>query len=58
MLENSCVPVDFSQDKTTPPSPKCKYRGGGGTQIWFWRGCGADDAKPLPFFRGNFGAGL
>ena len=30
-------------------------RGAGGTQIWFWQGCAADDAKPLPVFRGNFG---
>ena len=23
---------------------------GGGARIWFWRGCAADNAKPLPAF--------
>ena len=31
------------------------HQPGGGTRIWFWRGCAADDAKPLPVFRGHFG---
>ena len=25
--------------------------GGGGTQIWFWRGCAAEAAKPVPIFK-------
>ena len=29
--------------------------GGGGTQIWFRRGCAAEAAKPLPIFKGHFG---
>ena len=29
--------------------------GGGGTQIWFRRGCAAEAAKPIPIFKGNFG---
>ena len=30
-------------------------RGGGGTQIWFRRGCAAEAAKPVPIFKGHFG---
>ena len=30
-------------------------RGGGGTQIWFQRGCAAEAAKPVPIFKGHFG---
>ena len=29
--------------------------GGGGTQIWFRRGCAAEAAKPVPIFKGHFG---
>ena len=29
--------------------------GGGGTQIWFRRGCAAEAAKPIPIFKGHFG---
>ena len=29
--------------------------GGGGTQIWFRRGCAAGAAKPIPTFKGDFG---
>ena len=29
--------------------------GGGGTQIWFRRGCVAEAAKPVPIFKGHFG---
>ena len=29
--------------------------GGGGTQIWFRRGCAAEAAKPVPIFKGQFG---
>ena len=29
--------------------------GGGGTQIWFRRGCAAEAAKPVPTFKGHFG---
>ena len=28
---------------------------GGGTQIWFRRGCAAEAAKPVPIFKGHFG---
>ena len=28
---------------------------GGGTQIWFRRGCAAEAAKPIPIFKGHFG---
>ena len=28
--------------------------GGEGTQIWFWRGCAAEAAKPVPIFKGHF----
>ena len=28
--------------------------GGGGTQIWFRRGCAAEAAKPVPIFKGHF----
>ena len=27
--------------------------GGGGTQIWFRRGCAAEAAKPVPIFKGH-----
>ena len=30
-------------------------RGGGGTQIWFRRGCAAEAAKLVPIFKGHFG---
>ena len=30
-------------------------RGGGGTQIWFRRGCATEAAKPVPIFKGHFG---
>ena len=26
----------------------CQRQDQGGTRIWFWWGCAADDAKPLP----------
>ena len=29
--------------------------GGGGTQIWFRRGCAAEAARPVPIFKGHFG---
>ena len=29
--------------------------GGGGTQIWFRRGCAAEAAQPIPIFKGHFG---
>ena len=29
--------------------------GGGGTQIWFRRGCAAEADKPIPIFKGRFG---
>ena len=29
--------------------------GGGGTQIWFRRGCAAEAAKLVPIFKGHFG---
>ena len=29
--------------------------GGGGTQIWFQRGCAAEAAKPVPIYKGHFG---
>ena len=29
--------------------------GGGGTQIWFRRGCAAEATKPVPIFKGYFG---
>ena len=29
--------------------------GGGGTQIWFRRGCAAEAPKPVPIFKGHFG---
>ena len=32
-----------------------KPGGGGGTQIWFRRGCAAEAAKPVPIFKGHFG---
>ena len=30
--------------------------GGGGTQIWFGRGCAAQASKALPIIRGHFGS--
>ena len=33
----------------------CIIGGGGGTQIWFRRGCAAEAAKPVPIFKGHFG---
>ena len=36
----------------TAPQPR---GGGGGTQIWFRRGCAAEAAKPIPIFKGHFG---
>ena len=34
----------------------CRYPGGGGggTQIWFRRGCAAEAAKPVPIFKASF----
>ena len=32
-----------------------RHPGGGGTQIWFRRGCAAEAAKPVPIFKGHFG---
>ena len=41
-----------SQQKKGPNPPE---GGGGGTQIWFRRGCAAEAAKPVPIFKGHFG---
>ena len=38
-----------------PPLHSNASRGGGGTQIWFRRGCAAEAAKPIPIFKGHFG---
>ena len=42
-----CI-VCFPESQVTPG-------GGGGTQIWFRRGCAAEAAKPVPIFKGHFG---
>ena len=50
LVYNSMVPT---QKGIEPP---CKMPGGGGgTQIWFRRGCAAEAAKPIPIFKGHYG---
>ena len=43
------TPANLPRTHREPPG------GGGGTQIWFRRGCAAEAAKPVSIFKGHFG---
>ena len=52
-MENakSFIIFTFSCKRINGQSPR---GGGGGTQMWFRRGCTAEAAKPVPIFKGHF----
>ena len=50
--------IVHTHSKLPSQLPSVPFRapgGGGGTQIWFRRGCAAEAAKPIPIFKGHFG---